>query len=47
LNENLKKEFEDYEKEDIVLRESIKNTNEQIKKLAKTIATEKEKVRPI
>ena len=44
LNEKLKKEFEDYEKEDVAIREAIKHAKEQIKKLTKTIDTEKEKV---
>lgn len=44
LNEKLKKEFEDYEKEDVAIREAIKHAKEQIKKLQKAIDTEKEKV---
>ena len=45
LNEKLKKKFEDFEKEDIHVREGIKHAQEQIKKLKKNIDTETEKVR--
>ena len=36
--------FEDIEKEDVAIRESIKHAKEQIKKLQKTIDTETDKV---
>ena len=44
MTEKLKKEFEEYEKEDVQVRERIKHTKEQLKKLAKSIETEAEKV---
>ena len=44
MNEKLKKKFEDFEKEDIHIREGIKHAQEQIKKLKKNIDNENEKV---
>lgn len=40
----MKKKYEDLEKEDITIRESLKHAQEQIKKLKRNIETEKEKV---
>ena len=45
LSEKLKKQFEDFEKEDVQIREGIKHAKEQIKKLQKSIETETEKVK--
>jgi chromosome segregation ATPase len=45
LNEKIKKKFEDFEKEDIHVREGIKHAQEQIKKLKKNIDSESEKLK--
>jgi predicted nucleic acid-binding Zn-ribbon protein len=46
LSEKLKKRFEDFEKEDVEIRESIKHSKDSIKKLEKNIETESDKVQP-
>jgi hypothetical protein len=40
----LKKKFEDFEKEDVEIREGMKHAKEAIKKLQKNVETETEKV---
>jgi predicted nucleic acid-binding Zn-ribbon protein len=43
LSEKLKTKFEEFEKEDINIRQEVKHAKEQIKKLEKNITTETEK----
>lgn len=47
LSEKLKKNFEDFEKEDVEIREGIKHAKENIKKIQKNISSEEEKVAKI
>jgi chromosome segregation ATPase len=44
MSEKIKKKFEDFEKEDVHIREGIKHAQEQIVKLKKNIDNENEKL---